>query len=138
MQPVLELARREEEAAAEEYNGARQKWHQTVAQLKEMEGFYQDYSEKNIQTKSLRVDQFANSRAFLGNLAGVIKGQKNVVIQAEREMEAHKKNWHGYYLKRQSIDDLITRYRQEEILEMDKREQKLIDEWVSQNRGRNR
>ncbi len=134
--PVLDLAKRHENSAAEEYDNARQQCQKNVFQLREMEGFYRDYAQQNTLSRTLRAEEFANSRLFLENLANVIEGQKNLVIQSERFLEEKKRVWNKHYLKRQSMEDLVTRYRQEELLALDKQDQKFIDEWVSQNNGR--
>ncbi|VUD56413.1 hypothetical protein TDB9533_02068 [Thalassocella blandensis] len=133
---VLELARRDEEKAAKDFESARTHYQGEVQKLQDLEKYYDDYASKfQAQTQGLRGSDIANARSLLQQIVMVQQGQKLQIHNAQNAMEKSKQIWHKNHLKFEKLQELIRRYQVEEALAEDKQEQKIIDEWVSQTHG---
>lgn len=133
LQVVLELARRDEESAAKMFENLRSAYQTEVQKLEDLENYYQDYEAKfRSRTNGLRASDIANSRSLLQQIVMVQQGQKLQIQQAKNELDKGRLEWHKIHLKYEKLQELIRRYRIEETLEDDKKEQKMIDDWVSQ------
>ncbi|MFT5084745.1 MAG: flagellar FliJ protein [Lentisphaeria bacterium] len=133
---VLELAKRAEEEAARLFASSKNQLQQQESKLNELEQYYQDYTLLfSARNQALRAIEVARSRQLLQQLSNVKKDQQIHIAKALANMEAHKRVWQQAHLKHQNMKALIQRYRMEENQLVDKKEQKIIDEWVTQRRS---
>ena len=131
---VIELASRAEEKAAKLFEQKNQQLSEENTRLQELESFYQNY-EQQFCTKNtaMRATELFEARQFLSRLSDVQKGQILQIERVKQDLEVAKKQRHQCYLKRKSLNELVTRYKHEESEISDKLEQKQIDEWVTQS-----
>lgn len=131
---VVDIAQREQEKSARAFQQARDAHQQEITKLEELERYYQDYEKSfSAKTAGLRASDIANARALLQQIVAVQEGQKLQISNARQIMEQAKKEWHLNRLKCENLEGLIKRYRVEEDKEAEVLEQKIMDEWVSQN-----
>lgn len=134
---VVELALRKQDSAAERLREAQQLVELNKKKLQELNGYYDFYAQQAAaQHSGLRASTLGRTRIFLEKMHVAISSQKQQLTVAERQALDAKEVWHLSYLKLQSLRDLQQRYRVEESAEMDRREQRSIDEWVTQRQGR--
>ena len=133
MRIVVKLASDEEEAAAsifEEKNHMLTKENERMDELRE---FYASYESKMLSKKQgVNINEIRDARVFLERLAQVQKGQQLQIQQAQRDVEHAKLVWHQCYLKKKNLVELVSRYREGEQVQIDKMEQKIMDDWVTQ------
>lgn len=130
---VVELAQREEEKAASLFQQARDELeteHQRLRELEEYYTGYQDYFGGG--QASVRASDLQKSRLFLQQLADAISNQQQHILRVESAVDQRRSAWHICHLKHKSLLDLSKRYRDEESLVLNKKEQKLLDEWFNQ------
>lgn len=133
MQVVLDLARRDEEAAAESYEHAKRDLQGEVDQLNQTTRYYQEYaSSSGVKGSQVNINTLEHSRLFLQRLSEIIELLKQQVALKEGVVQQKKDVWYKCHLRSKSLSDLIDRYKKEEEIEYDKKEQKVIDDWVTQ------
>lgn len=134
---VVELAQRKQDAAAARLREAQQIVALQIQKLQELNGYYDFYAQQAVgQHSGLRASTLSRSRTFLEKMYQAINSQKQQLMLAEHQTLEAREVWHQSYLKLQSLHELQQRYRAEESVEMDRREQRAIDEWVTQRHGR--
>lgn len=137
MAVVVGMAKREEEQAAAVFGERQQQLAAEQERLRELEVYYGEYATKlEQQTSGLRAEDFQTARGFLQRLSDAQSQQRQHIEKIEAGVEVAKKAWHTMYLKKQNLDKLVDRYVKEEDDLAQKKEQKMIDEWVSQSLSR--
>lgn len=133
---VVELAQREEDAAAEQFSAAKNALAQAETQLQDLQNYYQGYvSRFGAQTQNVKASDLAKSRSFLQQLAAALDAHLQQINALQQQLQLKRQFWHRLHLKTQSLMDLQQRYRREEAEELDRKDQKQLDEWVSQRRA---
>ncbi len=132
---VLELAERAKEKAAKEFEQTRQLVAEEQLKLSQLADYYQDYQQSFTGQRAMHVQELVKQRAFLQQLSEAQKQQQGTVNRAEALLEQKRGAWQVAHLKHQTLGDLIKRYRADEELALDKKEQKMLDEWFQQSQG---
>lgn len=130
---VVELAQREEENAASLFQKAQQELETEHRRLRELEEYYTGYQDYfGGSQASIRASDLQKSRLFLQQLADAITNQQQHITRVESAVNQRRSAWHICHLKHKSLVELTERYRNEESLVLNKKEQKLLDEWFNQ------
>lgn len=82
-------------------------------------------------TTGISASGYRNFQLFLEKLDTAIAGQQRIVLDAKRNMATERGAWQSSERKRMSFDTLATRAQQVEQKTLDKREQKLMDEFAT-------
>ncbi len=136
MKVVVDLAQRQEDAAAKQFKQCQEALQQELQRLDELKTYYDDYEAKfNSKTGGLRANEIADSRLFLQRLNDAQSAQQLNIQRIKAEFDRAKLIWHQAHLKRQNLCDLVVRYREEEQLDQDRLEQKGLDDWTSIRSG---
>jgi len=129
---VLTLVQRQEDTAAQRLGQFREQMQveeQQLIQLREYSAQYlHDYAGKR---SGVMAAQLINYSAFIGRLGDLVREQEVKLTRMQANLEKLQNQWRYCHQKRKSIEDLITRFKQEEMLELDKRLQKELDELSS-------
>ena len=134
---VLDLAQRKEDDAAAACEKIKIKLHHEQERLTELREYYQEYQQQfDANMHQIRPSDLINRRNFLNQLSLAQDSQRQTILNIESAYTLQKRVWRECYMKRQAMKDLISRYQEEESVENDRREQKLMDDWVSQVRLR--
>lgn len=130
---VIELAQREEDKAASFFQKAQQELEAEHLRLKELEEYYAGYRDYYGDNASgIRASDLQKSRLFLQQLADAIGNQQQQIARVESAVAQRRSAWHLCHLKHKSLVDLAVRYRNEESVVLNKKEQQLLDEWFNQ------
>ena len=133
IQVVVGLAKRKEDSAAEICDNAKKVLEMEKLRLADLEDYYRDYeSSFSRKTQGLRATDLINSRSFLNQLSDARENQKHNIARFEADFGEKKREWLRCYMKRQSLEELVERYQKQESVLADKKEQKMIDDWVNQ------
>lgn len=76
--------------------------------------------------------QWQNYQFFIGQLEAVIVQQGKAVQRAQQQVLQVTQKWQQINIKRKSLTGLIDNIRLEELVEQEKKEQKMIDDLVNQ------
>lgn len=136
MKVVLELAERETEQAAQLFQKAQSILASEREKVEQLKHYYHDYEMRfQGKTTGLRASDIQNNRALLQQIVSIQQGQSRVAEQAEREMIAARDAWMEKRLKSDKLQELIAKYKKQEQLEEEKREQKNMDDWILQTQS---
>lgn len=127
---LVNLARRETDAAAKRLGAALKAAQDTEQQLQMLADYRQDYVtrlEAALMT-GMTPMAYRNFQAFMGKLDNAIAGQQEVVRRAHQRSAQEKIAWQASERKRMSYATLDSRAQQEALRIETKRDQKLMDE----------
>lgn len=130
LETLIDLARRETDAAAKRLGAALKAAQDQQQKLQMLIGYRDDYAARFEQTLMAGMTPMAyrNFQAFMGKLENAINGQQEQVRLAERRGEQEKATWQVAERKRMSYTTLDNRAQQEAQRLETKRDQKAMDE----------
>ena len=132
MDLLVMLAQREEDKYVVAFQKKQLAIEEQEIKLEELKGYYENYNQQFSQnTQNVRVEELISARGLLSRLADAQNFQMQQVIIAKEQRDVAKKQWQEKRLKHQSLIDLQSRFKIEELAENDRAEQKKADEWSS-------
>lgn len=132
LQPVLNMAAKAEDTAAEVFNKARAQHAQEDQKLSDLNSYCTDYQQNLAQTGVRQsVAEVVRARGFLQQLLQAREQQTHVVMQFGKLAETKKQAWHKAHLKHRALKDLLARLRADEQRALTRTEEKMLDEWVT-------
>lgn len=130
LQPVRQLKHQAERQQAKLLAEAQQQLQIAQQQINELKTYYSEYlsslsthNENFRQAKELQV-----FHAFFVRLQQAIDKQQEVVRQREQAVMSRMDQWRQASASLKSIDELIATARRQEMIEQDKKEQKIQDD----------
>ena len=133
--PVRNLKQQAERLEARKLADLQQQLAQARKQLQELERYLAEYFH-NIARDRLQVKQASQLgmyQAFVQRLQEAIQHQHQIIVQREMAVKAQTQKWLAASQSLKAMDELITRFRHEEELAADKREQKILDDRPRRN-----
>lgn len=136
---VLELAERDEREATDAVQLFRKRLQEEQQRLNELKVYYREYEEQfSRQRSGIRASDIANQRQFLVELTHMQSRQAQQIMIVEKGLNQKLEVWRRCHLKYQALEQLIARLKKEENQLLDKKEQKLLDEWFARVQGSTR
>lgn len=104
---------------------------QQQQQLEQLQQYQKEYENQQVGENGLVMNpvQLSEFRRFMGQLDLTIQQQKQQVDFANRELQIKRQKWIESKSKAQAITNMIDSIRHEEQKQLDKVEQKLMDEY---------
>lgn len=130
LQPVRNIKQQQERLEARKLAELQQQLQQARNQCAELQGYLKEYfGSINDQRQMVRqASQLGLYQAFVTRLEQAIQHQMQIIRQREQAVQAQTRKWIAASSKLKTMDDLIARAQQQEQLEADKREQKILDD----------
>lgn len=130
LRPVRDIKQQQERTEARKLADLQQQLHQARLQCEELQGYLKDYFQTLSQQRQQvhQASQLALYQAFVTRLEQAIQYQREVIRQREMAVQAQTRKWVAASERLRTMDDLINRARQQEEIEADKREQKILDD----------
>ena len=137
LQVVLELAKRKEDEALKAMQSSQNNLNQQNEKLQELIRYQEEYQQalRDAFSTGATAANCATYQHFLSQVGGAIEQQQLVVTLAEEQLDKARKHWQSLYEKQKGMGGLIDRFRDEEDLEIEKKEQKMIDELSQRKRS---
>lgn len=138
MEVVERVIRQQEDRAAAALGLAQTQVKQEQQKLQELHDYLNSYENDMLSKggQGISGQQWQNFQYFLGQLEQVIGQQQHTIVVAEQQLEKIRLQWQQIHIKRKSIASLVENIRFEEWMVEEKREQKALDELVSQLQAR--
>lgn len=137
LQVVVEMARREENTAAEKLAGIQKQLNGEVARLRDLEEYYGQYEQTQQALRSgVNAQDLSKIRNFLQQLALAKQAQILQIQRVEELLRQAREAWQTCHLKHKMMKDMIARYKNQEQAVLDKSEQKMLDEWFNSQNNR--
>jgi len=130
LRPVQQIAANREQEAAREMAKARSYLESTQARLSELINFRGEYARNFLARgeQGMTVTRMREYYGFIQRIDQAIAYQQNLAEQAKSVYAQRQKLWGQRRSRMLAIDKLAERYRQQEQIESDRREQKETDE----------
>lgn len=128
MQPVVEVTANREREAARRLGELRQRQQAAEQRLQELTHYREEYARQFAGGGSLGAARLQDYRIFLGRLNQAVEQQQALVERARQECAAQQARWMELHTRVQALDKVVSRYRDSERSERDRREQKEADQ----------
>ena len=128
---VLDLAEQEERSEFVALGRIQKSVDEYVYRLEELETYRRDYSRKSSVGERLTPARWQDYQSFLNRINEAVALQKNQVQAGNEAREAHRQRW---MLKRRRLDSIeraVDRYRRAEIIEDERKNQKVLDDVIT-------
>lgn len=127
MQPVHDVASAEEKDIARELGRVEQTLQEQKTRLAELRRHREEYAAKSQDTGVLGTTRWRDYRLFLDRLNQAIAAQERIVIDWRRRRDELRGRWQLKRRRLDSLDRIIERYRRNELVEEERREQRAAD-----------
>ncbi|MDH5786208.1 MAG: flagellar export protein FliJ [Chromatiales bacterium] len=130
LQPVQRVNDTREQEAARAFGSARHYLEQLEHQYDELQNYREEYRHHFLHSGRLgmRGKQVQQQQLFLANLDRAIEQQREAISQAKSECERRQQRWFAAKGRSRALDRVVERYREEELVLENRREQKDTDE----------
>lgn len=130
MKPVLKIAENRERVSVKRLN----EWQQLLTiqenkllELREYRDEYTQHFQMNT-TQGMSTVRMQDYRIFLHKLNQAIEEQAKVVRQTHEDCESCRKQWQVIHGKTKAVDHLVDRFKEQELADIERAEQKESDE----------
>lgn len=128
MQPVVEVTVNREREAARRLGELRQRQQAAEQRLQELIQYREDYARQFAAGGSLSAARLQDYRVFLGRLNQAVEQQQALVERARQDCVAQQTRWMELHTRVQALGKVVSRYRDSERSDRDRREQKEADQ----------
>ena len=128
--PVVEVAESRELAAAKVFGEAQRILRERREKLQELFTYREEYAQKFLQTGAIGMsaNEMQSFRNFLAKLDAAIAQQQQLVANAMKTLEEKKRLWLLQNSKKQTLEKVVDKYREQENHANSKKEQREADE----------
>lgn len=128
MQPVQDLASREERQAAAHLGECLGQVRAARQQLDELIGWERDYAAR-MRQGAVSLSELQSYRLFMCQLGEAIGQQRAALAEAERGMTRAREQWEARYARHAALSQVIERCRADQRKADERREQRQLDEF---------
>jgi len=134
LKPVAEVAQRAEEAQMKRVVAARQRLADGQHKLTQLTEYREEYRQGLDRQRGgvINLTQLQTARHFLQRLDDAIRQQQAEIVRLEQNVHVCMTGWQDARRQQQSLDGLIDRYRDEERLQRDRKQQARDDDMAGQ------
>jgi len=133
MQKLVELADIELTKASQTLAALREQYEQENAQLVSLESYIKEYANHPFnQTIVLTPIQLQTRHCFGDKLQQAIEAQTEQVNRLEEVAEKAREEWQEKKVRKESLLALLTKLKRTHQVELNKREQRMLDELAAQ------
>lgn len=133
MKVVLQVAEREEQAAAARLGEQQQMLERERAQLSQLQDYRQQYMDNYARPRgSVTAEALMSYSGFLQRLGEAVSGQQQKLAMVDQAREQCRLEWEQRYHRRRSLEDMIARLQREEEAAFELRQQRELDDLAAQ------
>lgn len=134
LQPAVEQARQHSEDALAQLAAQQQLLAKSEQQLEELRRYRQEYAAAGESAST--VGALLNRQKFVERIDQAIAQQTVEIARVQRQFEHVRSRWHQAHAREGALDSVIERYREQERVAEDRREQSDSDERAQYRRPR--
>ncbi len=129
---VKKLAERKEATAAANLQKAQKQLADEQQQYEQVQDYYQEYLSKSTDQNHVSIDELTRMRGFTHRLSTSVAKINDQILDTEKTIDGLQNEWVILRHRRKVLEELIENAKREELAQMDKRDQKALDELVTQ------
>ena len=127
MQRIVALAAADEQRVTGALGQAQQELEKNLNRLDELTRYRRDYAGKQ-PAGSVSAVRWHDYQAFLARLDQAIGVQRELILDAEQNVEAHRRRWIAKRQRRESLQRVLDRYRRDVRNQLDRRAEQRLDD----------
>lgn len=130
---VKTLADRDEQKASRALGASRQREQQAKVQIEQLQGYQAEYIQALHKKGEAGISarDWMNQQQFMGRLESAIEQQGRTLKQLADDVQRKMQQWQQARARVKAIESWLVRLREQEQLELSRKEQKALDELVS-------
>jgi len=135
LQPLLELMQNRADEASKHLGKLISAEQNARSRLEMLEQYRAEYADKlrDVTAQGLTRQVLANYQDFLSRIDEAIQQQTQVIKQSANNTQRGQQHWQQQNSKLKAIDTLAIRHEKKEQKQLEKQEQKLLDEFSTRN-----
>jgi len=114
MDPILRLARDDEDQAARDLSESGRKLRECEAKLEELRQYRSDYASQLASQGALNGSTLQGFQQFMRNLDKAIAQLEESILQQRRINDQHLQKWVGTHNRAKAMTEIADKYRDEE------------------------
>lgn len=127
MRPVQEIAAAEEQDLSRSLSDAELTLEEQLNRLEQLRQHRDEYAARHRESGTVGGMQWRDYRMFLDRLNQAILSQERIVESWRARRDGLRQQWQLKRQRLESLDKIIDRYRRSELLEEERREQRVTD-----------
>jgi len=133
MLTIVNLAKVDLESVEKNLQSINSQLHLNQKQQESLISYQNEYLEKLRNTAATTLQEINSTQAFLGKLSQAIEHQKTEIKNLENMLEQAKDFWVEKKIRAQSLEKLYHKLLKKQALNLDRQEQKMMDDLVANN-----
>lgn len=131
--PIHHIAQQRENVAAQTFGKVQKELFNHNSRLMELMQYHEDYQTRFAQgaVEGMSVVQVQSYQKFISQLKVAIIEQKKQISRIADACDSSRSNWHKQRQKSQVLENVIDRYQKQELKQENKKEQRDLDEMVT-------
>lgn len=133
MLTIVNFAKVDLESVEKNLQSINSQLHLNQKQQESLISYQNEYLEKLRNTAATTLQEINSTQAFLGKLSQAIEHQKTEIKNLENMLEQAKDFWVEKKIRAQSLEKLYHKLLKKQALNLDRQEQKMMDDLVANN-----
>lgn len=133
MLTIVNFAKVDLESVEKNLQSINSQLHLNQKQQESLISYQNEYLEKLRNTATTTLQEINSTQAFLGKLSQAIEHQKTEIKNLENMLEQAKDFWVEKKIRAQSLEKLYHKLLKKQALNLDRQEQKMMDDLVANN-----
>jgi flagellar FliJ protein len=128
IEKVVSIAGSEERRESLELGKAQRALDDEIDRLAELQNYRRGYAEKTLPDGSLSAVRWQDYQHFLNRLDRAVTAQQQLILDGERNIDAHRRRWMAKRQRLESLERVVERYRKSESAHDERLLQKALDD----------
>lgn len=133
MLTIVNLAKVDLESVEKNLQSINSQLHLNQKQQESLISYQNEYLDKLRNTATTTLQEINSTQAFLGKLSQAIEHQKTEIKNLENMLEQAKDFWVEKKIRAQSLEKLYHKMLKKQAFNLDRQEQKMMDDLVANN-----
>jgi flagellar FliJ protein len=128
IQKVVSIAGSEERRECMKFGKAQRALDDEIERLAELQDYRHNYANRSLPDSSISAARWQDYQHFLNRLDQAVTAQQQVILDGERNTEAHRRRWLAKRQRQESLERVVDRYRKSENVRDERVLQRAVDE----------
>lgn len=128
IQRIVSLATADEQRVSGAMGDSQRELESAQSRLDELGAYRNEYAARQVPGSTVSAVRWHDYQAFLSRLDQAVSAQRRLILDAEQNVDAHRRRWIAKRQRRESLQRVLDRYRRDERIHVDRRLQQRLDD----------
>lgn len=128
LKKIVSLAAADERRESVALGQSQRALDEALDRLHALEGYRHDYAASRDIGGEVSAVRWADYQTFLGRLDEAVKAQRQLILEGEQSVDAHRQRWMTRRQRLDSLSRVLERYSRDERAEAERRTQRTLDD----------